>query len=63
MTVRSYPSSNPRDAPQRDHGGGLDAAISLFGGDRDDWLDLSTGINPQPYPVAGLTQADWQFLP
>ncbi|MDP5360373.1 MAG: threonine-phosphate decarboxylase, partial [Paracoccaceae bacterium] len=34
----------------RDHGGGLDAAIAVHGGTRKDWLDLSTGINPAPYP-------------
>jgi cobalamin biosynthetic protein CobC len=34
--------------PTRDHGGGLDAAASAFGGAREDWLDLSTGINPVP---------------
>ena len=32
----------------RDHGGGLDAAVAKFGGAREDWLDLSTGINPSP---------------
>jgi len=28
----------------RDHGGGLDAAIANYGGTRQSWLDLSTGI-------------------
>ncbi len=47
----------------RDHGGGLDAAIARFGGDRSGWLDLSTGINPVPYPVA-MPQGDaWTALP
>lgn len=48
---------------QRDHGGGLDAATQKFGGDRSDWLDLSTGINPTPYPVGGLNAQDWTALP
>jgi cobalamin biosynthetic protein CobC len=48
---------------QRDHGGGLDAAVTLFGGRRSDWVDLSTGINPEPYPVSGLQQDDWTALP
>ena len=48
---------------QRDHGGGLDAAVTLFGGSRAEWVDLSTGINPEPYPVAGLQQGDWTALP
>ncbi len=47
----------------RDHGGGLDAAIARFGGTRRDWLDLSTGINPHPYPVGALDAGDWTALP
>ena len=50
-------------SPQRDHGGGVDAAVDRFGGARADWLDLSTGINPVPYPVTGLTAQDWTALP
>jgi cobalamin biosynthetic protein CobC len=38
----------PQTLPTRDHGGGLDAAAAAFGGAREDWLDLSTGINPVP---------------
>jgi cobalamin biosynthetic protein CobC len=48
---------------RRDHGGGLDAAAAAFGGAREDWLDLSTGINPVPYPVGHLTQDAWTALP
>jgi cobalamin biosynthesis protein CobC len=47
----------------RDHGGGVDAAIKQFGGARADWLDLSTGINPVPYPLPELSQSDWTDLP
>ena len=36
---------------EADHGGGIDAAAARFGGARVDWLDLSTGINPRPYPL------------
>ncbi len=32
------------------HGGDLSAAIDHYGGDRSDWLDLSSGINHQTYP-------------
>ena len=47
----------------RDHGGGIDAAVARFGGTRSGWIDLSTGINPQPYPVT-ITGADaWTALP
>ena len=48
---------------KRDHGGGLDAAVSDFGGVRGDWLDLSTGINPVPYPVGEITSDAWTALP
>lgn len=47
----------------RDHGGGLDAAIERFGGNRDNWLDLSTGINPVPYPVQDIPARSWTALP
>lgn len=45
------------------HGGGLDAAIAKYGGKRDAWLDLSTGINPNACPVGELDEASWQRLP
>ncbi len=48
---------------KRDHGGGLDAAISKYGGTRADWLDLSTGINPVPYPTPTLPADAWTALP
>ena len=48
---------------ERDHGGGLDAAIARFGGTRIGWIDLSTGINPHPYPVSGLPPDAWTALP
>ena len=48
---------------KRDHGGGLDAAMAQFGGLRDDWIDLSTGINPTPYPLPGIPARFWQALP
>ena len=47
----------------RDHGGNLAAARARFGGDAASWLDLSTGINPLPYPVGTLEPSDWARLP
>lgn len=47
----------------RDHGGNLDAAIATFGGAKEDWLDLSTGINPRPYPVPDISPHGWNTLP
>ena len=52
-----------RPLQSRDHGGGLDAAAAAFGGVREDWLDLSTGINPVAYPVGEVAQAAWAELP
>ncbi len=40
-----------------DHGGNLDVAQARFGGRLEDWIDLSTGINRQPYPVPALALA------
>ncbi len=48
---------------ERDHGGGLDAAIARWGGTRNNWLDLSTGINPQPYPLPEFPNHAWTALP
>lgn len=47
----------------QDHGGGIDAACARWGGSRADWLDLSTGINPRPYPVPTLPPDAWTALP
>ena len=51
-------------APARaDHGGGIDAARARWGGDRAGWIDLSTGINPHPYPLPPLSGTAWTTLP
>ena len=47
----------------RDHGGRLDAAVFEFGGARENWLDLSTGINPNPYPAAPVSARAMTALP
>lgn len=47
----------------QDHGGGIDAAAAQFGGTRTDWIDLSTGINPVPYPLEPITPNAWHALP
>jgi cobalamin biosynthetic protein CobC len=45
------------------HGGQLRAASKRYHIPLDDWLDLSTGINPHSYPIANLPQSCWQRLP
>lgn len=52
-----------KDHKKRDHGGGLDAAIARWGGRREDWIDLSTGINPVPFPVGDIPVHAWTGLP
>ncbi|MDZ7710245.1 MAG: threonine-phosphate decarboxylase CobD [Roseovarius sp.] len=47
----------------RDHGGNLDDARHRFGGAAEDWLDLSTGINPLAYPVPALPPRAFTALP
>ncbi|SFK20873.1 threonine-phosphate decarboxylase [Celeribacter marinus] len=47
----------------RDHGGGLDAAVARHGGEKSDWIDLSTGINPVPYPIGDIAPNAWAALP
>lgn len=51
------------DKTPRDHGGNLDAAMHRFGGDRAQWVDLSTGINPVPYPMPPLSRHAIADLP
>lgn len=46
-----------------DHGGRLRDAARRYGIPLAQWLDLSTGINPWPWPVPTLSPACWQRLP
>lgn len=45
------------------HGGNLAAAARRFGGDPGEWLDLSTGLNPVPWPTERVPAPDWRALP
>jgi len=46
------------------HGGDLTDAMTRYGGTSDMWLDLSTGVNPSPWPIpADLPDVVWQRLP
>ena len=56
------PGKNNVTGP-RDHGGGIDSSARVFGGERKDWLDLSTGVNPVPFRVNATEAADWTALP
>lgn len=45
------------------HGGNLLEAARRYGRAPEQWLDLSTGINPGAYPVPALPPRVWQQLP
>jgi cobalamin biosynthetic protein CobC len=53
----------PFPAPRVDHGGDLAAARRAFPGAPEPWLDLSTGVNPNPYPMPNLPAEVWARLP
>lgn len=46
-----------------EHGGNLNDAIQRYARPREEWLDLSTGINPQSYPIPTLAADAWHRLP
>jgi cobalamin biosynthetic protein CobC len=59
-------TETPLDAALNDfsyHGGNLGAARLLFPGAPTPWIDLSTGINPCPYPLPALAGELWSRLP
>lgn len=55
--------SSPDAPPESRHGGGVRAAARRWGRPVEDWLDLSTGINPQGWPVPPLPPQAWARLP
>ena len=46
-----------------EHGGRLRQAAKDYGIALGDWLDLSTGINPETYPHLTVEPSEWQRLP
>jgi cobalamin biosynthetic protein CobC len=54
--------SGVADAPGY-HGGNLYAARRLFPDAPEPWIDLSTGINPIPYPIGEIPPDAWTRLP
>lgn len=46
-----------------EHGGNLNLAARQYGIPLEEWLDLSTGINPEGYPLPEIPPAIWQRLP
>jgi cobalamin biosynthesis protein CobC len=48
---------------QPQHGGDLQRAVSLYGGEITDWIDCSSGIAPWAYPLPAVPDHIWQRLP
>ena len=46
-----------------EHGGNLRAAMAQFTRAHGEWIDLSTGINPQMFPVPVVPVEAWHRLP
>src|SRR5215475_3944132 len=45
------------------HGGALEVARRLAPNAPEPWIDLSTGVNPYPYPLPDLKPEAWSRLP
>jgi cobalamin biosynthetic protein CobC len=61
--IRALPITQAASAEPVSHGGNLDAARKRFPGAPEPWIDLSTGINPVPFPVPELPAEIWSRLP
>lgn len=60
----SNATTEPVSGPlEQAHGGGVRAAAAHYGIPEAEWLDLSTGINPQGFPVGPVPAEVWQRLP
>ena len=61
--LKGDPTPMPRPPEAIVHGGDLDAARAAFPVAPEPWIDLSTGINPDPYPVREQDHTGWTRLP
>jgi len=61
--MADVPITGPAASEPVAHGGDLDEIRRRFPNAPQPWIDLSTGINPVPYPVADLPAEAWSRLP
>jgi cobalamin biosynthesis protein CobC len=62
-SARALPITRPATAEPISHGGDLDAARERYPDAPEPWIDLSTGINPVPFPIPELPAEIWSRLP
>ncbi|KZE28416.1 threonine-phosphate decarboxylase [Chelatococcus daeguensis] len=63
MTEHADSMAQPGSRDGIVHGGDLGVARRLFPAAPQPWLDLSTGINPHPFPLPSLAADCWTRLP
>lgn len=61
--ISCLPEQTPSPHPLLHHGGRIRAAAAHYGIAVSDWLDLSTGIHPNGWPVPELPASSWARLP
>jgi cobalamin biosynthesis protein CobC len=61
MTIPPLPEAARRTLAF--HGGDLASARRLFPDAPQPWIDLSTGVNPHPYPLPDIAPEAWTRLP
>jgi cobalamin biosynthetic protein CobC len=61
--AKALPITQPANPEPVSHGGNIDTARSKFPDAPEPWIDLSTGINPVPYPIPELPVDIWSRLP
>ncbi|MEG3177134.1 threonine-phosphate decarboxylase [Sphingomonas sp. RB3P16] len=59
----AMPHVEPSVSALTTHGGRIDVAMLRYPAAPRPWIDLSTGINPRGYPLAGIAPSDPQALP
>jgi cobalamin biosynthesis protein CobC len=60
VTTALFDADLPAPVP---HGGNLREVVRRYGIARENWVDLSTGINPDGYPVPAIDPSVWLRLP
>ncbi|MBV9287222.1 MAG: threonine-phosphate decarboxylase, partial [Hyphomicrobiales bacterium] len=61
--MESVETSGPEVQAFAYHGGALHVARALSPDAPKPWIDLSTGVNPHPYPLPDLATEAWTRLP